>query len=120
MPHSDAEVEAALASDLGPRTPPDLGADVLAEIARAAALPDHWDRVQRLTQLLNETGIVTSHLARLRDESIRELRLAGASLEEIARRTGLSKSRIQQLAGRPRPAGSPVTSPVTSSAASDA
>lgn len=55
----------------------------LAEATHAATVAEAEAEVQR----------------RVRDEVIRRARMTGLSLKEIATLTGLSKSRVQQLAG---------------------
>src|SRR5947208_14051556 len=78
-------------------------------------IPDARRRAQELSRLVAEQQALLTDLARLRRETIAELRAAGLTRAQVGEMLGVSPGRISQLepssATSPNPPPAPVTRP---------
>lgn len=80
-------------------SPPDRG-DLDAAVADIAAVTDPVQRYAQATAAQARHEAVCSRLAALRAAAMAAMAADGLSMEEIARRTGLSPSQARQLVDR--------------------
>ena len=80
----------------------DAGEDVARVVGAIADLPDPLERYRRASQVQDLHRSVTDDLGHVREYAIGELHDEGRSYAEIARLTGLTRARVQQLVERGR------------------
>ena len=78
---------------------------LLDEAARLAATGDAKERVTAVNDFYAQLDWELEAIADVRLAAVKELRLQGLSYDAIAKETGLSKSRVAQLAHASRTAG---------------